>query len=229
MAPPPTLYHVPKTISSPIVQTLHELELVPSTVHVEVLSFADLKTPSHLMINPMGTSPAFRDGDTILWESGAVLNYLLEEYDIHYKLYPAPRTTNRAKYLQLQQFIIATVYPLVASMYIHVLQPQDKQDPVYVESAKAQWRDRLAPILIRWLGSGPYFLGDQLSVIDFLMAKPLSNINSMGMLHETPLLQAHFEAVSARPSFSTAYYGGDTMTKKHEQPNSRSLVLVPNR
>jgi len=77
----PTLYHVPKTISSAIVQTLVELDLVGGSsyvVKVETLAFSDLKTPEYLETNPMGTSPAFRDGDTILWESGAVLNYLLE-------------------------------------------------------------------------------------------------------------------------------------------------------
>jgi glutathione S-transferase len=222
----PTLYHVPKTISSPIVQTLLELDLVPSVVQIEVLSFADLKGTSHLMINPMGTSPAFRDGDTLMWESGAILNYLLEEYDTEYKFYPGPRTAKRAKYLQLQQFIIATVYPFVASMYIHVLRPKEEQDHAYVATAKAQWRNRLAPILINWLGSGPNFLGDQWSVLDFLVAKPLSNINSMGMLDETPQLKALFEAVSARPSFRAAY--GDATTRNQPQPSSRSLVLVPN-
>jgi glutathione S-transferase len=219
----PTLYHVPKTISSPIFQALLELELTPSTVEVVTLTFADIKGEAHLAINPMGSSPAFQDGDTILWESGAVLNYLLEEYDTEYKLYAPPRSAKRAKYLHLQQFIIATIYPFVASLYIHSLKDKSEQDESCVTSAKEKWRDLLAPILIKWLGDGPYFLGDQLSVVDLLTSKPLSNINSMGMLGETPTLKALFDDISARPSFQRAY--GSTQAIP-DQPESRTFALV---
>ena len=57
----PTLYHVPKTISSPIAQILIDLNLAETTVHIETLAFADLKSPEHLARNPMGTSPTFVD------------------------------------------------------------------------------------------------------------------------------------------------------------------------
>jgi glutathione S-transferase len=219
----PTLYHVPKTISSPIVQTLLEIGLVGSNIQVETISFADLKNPSHLAINPMGTSPAFKDGDTILWESGAVLNYLLETYDKEAKLYAPPGSPKRAKYLQLQQYIIATVYPFIASLYIHTL--KEEQDKDYVENAKAKWRELLAPTLTNWLGEGPFFLGNQMSVVDFLAAKPLNNVKSMDMLEEFPSLKALFDKIQSRPSFSEAY--GMVMTPVSEQPKSRTLSLVP--
>jgi len=88
----PTLYHVPKTISSPIVQTL--LELDDSDVVVKTLTFNDLKDPAYLEINPMGTSPAFTDnshdleGEITLFESGAIMSWILEEYDAEGKLHP---------------------------------------------------------------------------------------------------------------------------------------------
>jgi glutathione S-transferase len=152
-------------------------------------------------------APAFQDGDTILWEPGTVLNLLLEVYDTECKLYAPPRSAKRAKYLHLQQFIIATVYPFVASLYIHTLDDKSDQDESYVTSAKGKWKDPLAPILIKWLGDGPYFLGDQLSVVDLLTCKPLSNINSMGMLLETPTLKALFDDKSARPHSSLPMEG----------------------
>lgn len=71
----PTLHHVPKTISSPIFQLLLELKLVPDTVVVKTLTFPELKEQPHLMINPMGTSPAFHDDDLTIWESGAILTW----------------------------------------------------------------------------------------------------------------------------------------------------------
>jgi glutathione S-transferase len=180
----PTLYHIPKTISSPIVQCLLELDLVKTQVDVVEKSFSELKVPEYLALNPMGTSPAFQDGEIIIWESGAVLTYLLERYDTEHKLHPAflsPESTAeqiaaRAKFLQLQHYIISTVYPFMASLYIHTLKPLDEQDADYVASAKEKWQTYFGPVLEKWLGRGPYFLGDQVSAVDFLTAKPFVSI-----------------------------------------------------
>lgn len=105
---PPTLYHVPKSISSPIYQALLELKLVDNPVKVECLTFPQLKSKEHLARNPMGTSPTFttEDGVTI-WESGGVLTYLLEKYDEKNLL--APKKVN-AKFLHLQvKYILLSI------------------------------------------------------------------------------------------------------------------------
>jgi glutathione S-transferase len=218
-----TLYHVPKTISSPIVQVL--LEMGACEVDIVTLDFAGLKSPSHLAINPMGSSPAFQDGDLKMWESGAVLLYLLETYDTSHAFHPPPGTgAPRGKFFQIQQYIIATVYPFISSLYIHTLKPIEEQDLVYVETAKGKWRALLGPTLVKALGGGPYLLGQQRTAIDFLICKPLNNIKAMGMLSETPTLEALFTTVSSLPSFSQAY-------DNHAAPllnlEKRCMVLVP--
>lgn len=155
----PTLYHVPRTISSPIVQILLELDVVDKPVVVKELSFADLKSKEHLAINPMGTSPAFRDDDlhVTMWESGAVLDYLLERYDSQNQFWPASTDESstpeqimaRCKFLQLKQYIIATVYPFIASMYIHSLKKDADQDKEYMEAAKKKCHTVLGPVMTR--------------------------------------------------------------------------------
>jgi len=234
----PTLHHVPKTISSPIVQVLHELGLVPDHINVNTLTFDDLKKDSHLAVNPMGTSPAFQDGDIIIWESGAVLTYILERFDLEHKLHPAPgypSFRDRAKFLQLQQYIIATVYPFVASLFIHTLKPKGQQDEAYVLAAKQKWFSVMAPVLTKELSDGPYFMGNSLSVIDFLVCKPLSNLKAMRILEKTPQLAKLFEEIRARPSFEKSYAPPTTTTTAAETqtntPNKggqirRSLMLV---
>jgi glutathione S-transferase len=229
----PTLYHVPKTISSPIVQCLLELDLLNNPVEVKEISFEALKSPEYLLINPMGTAPAFQDATIILWESGAILSYLLERYDTKHKLYPPCLSSNmtteqlasRAKYIHLKQYIIATVYPFIATLYIHTLKPENEQDSEYVRSAKQKWITLLAPVLTKWLGNGPFFLGSIFSAIDLLVAKPLNNVNSMGMLADFPTLQALFENISSRPSFKAAYEG---TLQKTDEPD-RSILHVPSK
>lgn len=225
MVPGPTLYHVPKTISSPLVQLLIEAGLANDTVRVETIAFPDLKKPAHLKINPMGTSPAFTDKSTgvVMWESGAILTYLLETYDENCKYHPRIGSPQRAKFLQIQQYIIATVYPLVASLFIHSLKPAEEQDDEYVESAMEKWRSILAPTLSKALADQPYFLGESPSAVDFVIAKPLNNVKSLGMLEETPSLTAHFDRISSLSSFAKAYA---TEEIKPGQ-TSQTLTLVP--
>lgn len=230
----PTLYHVPRTISSPIVQVLSELKAVPGcdgerddSVTIETLTFAQLKTPEHLARNPMGTSPAFVDESNgiAIWESGAVLSYLLEVYDPDYKLHPSPSSPRleRANFLHLQQYIIATVYPFVASLFIHTLKPEEEQDKDYVETAKDKWRTLLAPTLTKFLGDSKYFMGDQISAIDFLVTKPLGNADSLGLLDQSdfPGLRAVYDEIRSMPSYQLAYKAGKKVGR------CRSMVLIP--
>lgn len=235
----PTLVHIPKTISSPIVQCLVELDLIEKNIiTVRQIGFTELKLEAHLAINPMGTAPAFHDGDIILWESGAILDFLLERYDLEHKFHPPPISESsshemiatRAKYLQLKQYIIATVYPFIASLFIHTLRPLEQQDSLYLASAKNKWTTLMGPVLTKWLGDGPWFLGKQLSAVDMLVAKPLNNVNSMELLHEFPKLKDLFERISSRPSFARAYeriqdLSSDESTEGAEQ--TRELVFVP--
>lgn len=230
---PPTLHHVPRTISSPLVQILLEMNVVDKPVVIVEKEFSDLKWPSHLAINPMGTSPAFQDGALVLWESGAVLDYLLERYDPAFTLYPPPITAasaaaeiaTRAKYLQLKQYIIATVYPFIASLVIHkFIKPTEDQDAAYISSATCKIQELLVPTLVEWLGEGPYFLGPEPSAVDFLVAKPLSNIQQLGLLAASPSLEVLFGAIQRRATFSPAY-----ATTAQDCSAIRNFVLVPSK
>lgn len=243
---PPILYHVPRTISSPLVQIALELGLIDEgKLLVREMSFAELKSPEHLALNIMGTSPAFQctKMGLCMRESGAILDFLLERFDPEHKFHPAPTTVDstaeecrtRTKYLQLKQFIIATVYPFIASMYIHSLQsPGGKLDEEYMESAKKKCHACMGPALAMALGDGPYFLGDQISAIDFLAAKPLGNAHALGLLDEAPPLIELLERIKERPSYVMAYEGGlsqgsEELAPLVSEPDDQELVLVPKR
>lgn len=64
---------------------LFELKLPFNT---EKVLLADIKKPEYTAINPNGRLPALRDPNTgiTLWESGAIIEYLIERYDTEHKL-----------------------------------------------------------------------------------------------------------------------------------------------
>ncbi|CAB9500182.1 glutathione Stransferase [Seminavis robusta] len=237
-APAPTLYHVPRTISSPIYQALLELDLVNNPIRVETLSFPDLKTPEHLARNPMGTSPTFVDAKEgiDIWESGAVMMYLLEAYDTKCVLHPdtkiAPKR-DHANYCHLCQYVTATVYPFLSSLFLHTLEPADQQDPVYLQTGRDTFKTKLGPTLAKFLGDKPFFMGDKLSAVDLLVAKPLNNAHSLNLLKDDfPTLQHLFCKIKSRPSFAIAYNlplppADDDATTHDEECCRRSMVLLP--
>eukprot|EP00526_Cylindrotheca_closterium_P024235 CAMPEP_0113645238 /NCGR_PEP_ID=MMETSP0017_2-20120614/23831_1 /TAXON_ID=2856 /ORGANISM="Cylindrotheca closterium" /LENGTH=147 /DNA_ID=CAMNT_0000556935 /DNA_START=50 /DNA_END=490 /DNA_ORIENTATION=- /assembly_acc=CAM_ASM_000147 len=147
----------------------------------------------------MGTSPAFTDDENgiAIWESGAVLAYILESFDTEYKLHPKPRSSrrDRATFLHLQQYIIATVYPFLASLFIHTLKPKEEQDAAYIANAKEKFLALLGPTLVKFLGSSDYFMGDHISAIDFLVTKPLGNAHSLGLLKDFPTLDTLYHKI----------------------------------
>ena len=76
---------------------LNELNLPYET---EIKDFSELKTPTFEALNPNGRVPALEDPNTglTLWESGAIIEYLLDTYDKTNALgYISPKEKYQAK------------------------------------------------------------------------------------------------------------------------------------
>ena len=72
-----------------VAMMLEELSVPYETIDI---ALADVKKPEYLAVNPNGRLPAIEDPNTglTLWESGAIVEYLIEKYDTAHKLsFPA--------------------------------------------------------------------------------------------------------------------------------------------
>ncbi|KAK7182539.1 glutathione S-transferase [Paraphaeosphaeria sporulosa] len=83
---------------SKVRMVLEQLQL-PYIVHLK--EFTEIKNNDYLKINPNGQLPAIRDPNSglTLWETGAIIQYLVDQYDtegkISYKTFPEKHLTQQ--------------------------------------------------------------------------------------------------------------------------------------
>jgi glutathione S-transferase len=105
---------------------------------LETLAQTSLKSPEYLKVHPLGKIPAIRDDDLTMFESGAILEYILEQYGDG-RLAPAPRTPGRAEFLQWVQFAEATALPPIAHFIDHTFfRPEAERVPAVVAYSRTK-------------------------------------------------------------------------------------------
>lgn len=200
----PTLYHAAGSRSCRVRWILEELGIA---YELETLSFGDgsMRTPEYLAINPMGRVPSFDDDGVIFFESGAILEYILEKWGDG-RLAPTPATPERALYLQWFFWSEATLLPPLGEIVRHAfLLPEEKRISAVVFDARKK------------LDQGFQMLDDALSGREYLVGKGLSAADIMAgyscrLARMTGQLDAGFENVaayldrlSARSAFQIAF------------------------
>jgi glutathione S-transferase len=158
------------TIIMDVLEVPHEDVLIP---------FSDVKGPAYEAINPNGRLPSIYDPNTdiTLWESGAIIEYLIERYDTAEprKLSFVPRSPE-AEHARQWLYLQATgqgPYYGQAWWFLNY-HPEKVPSAVerYVNEAK-----RLTGVLEKWLakqkdehasglGDGPWLVGNKMSYAD---------------------------------------------------------------
>jgi glutathione S-transferase len=197
------LYHCPRTRSVRIYWLLEELgvpyELVPIDFTPE-----SLKSPEYLKVNPLGKVPSIQDGELTMFESGAILEYILEKYGKG-RLAPAPGTPARGPFLQWVHFAEATALPPLTEIAQHTLfKPEAERIPAVVTDARKRAAVILA-VLEQTLAGKPYLLGAEFSAADIMMAYGLLLMKWFGVLSSAyPNVVAYLERLEQRPALQKA-------------------------
>lgn len=195
-----TLVHVPLSRSLRVRWLLEELGLPH---RLETRSFADLKRPEHLALHPLGKVPVLRDGELVLFESGAILQQLLERYGAG-RLEPKPGTAERSLYWQWFHYAEASVTPPLGLVVRHtMLLPEAERIPAVADWARAQAARVLAPVE-RALAGRSWLLPD-FSAADVMMGYSVKLASLLRLLGAaTPNLSAYLARCEARPAWQRA-------------------------
>lgn len=197
-----TLHHVPFSRSFRILWLLEELGLDCEIRHYRITD-GSLRDPAFLAISPAGRVPALEMDGQVLFESGAIVQWLCEAHP-GAGLIPAPGTPERAAFLEMLGFA-ETMASLIENLNLsHIfLRDPSQASPVVIKLTTARLAATLAG-LERRLAGQDYLLGDAFSGADTMMGFNIFAAPYYVKLDPYPALQAYAARLESRPAFQRA-------------------------
>ena len=200
---PLTIYHVAGTRSMRVIWLCLELD-IPLEVEVIDFSPAYRNTASWRALSPTGKVPVLRDGEFTMFESGAMVQYLLDAYGDG-RLQPRPGTKAAALFQQWSWFAEATLARPLGDIAQHsVIRPEAERIPGVVEDAKVRALTALGAVE-KGLENCTYLMGEAFSAADINMGYSLMLAERFGLLHEDLMqTRAYFSRLKDRPFYHRA-------------------------
>jgi glutathione S-transferase len=198
------VHHLNNSRSQRILWLLEELGVPYEIHHHQRDAVTNLAPPELLAIHPLGKSPMLEDGGRIIYESGAITEYLCERHGGDH-LVPARGTDAHIRHLELIHFAEGSAMtPVLLSLYVGrlgdagaPLQPRiDQQLESHFAFMESQLND-----------SG-HFIGDGLSAADIMLSFPAEIAVAQGRTADKPKLAAFVGWVHARPAWQKALEKG---------------------
>jgi glutathione S-transferase len=213
------VHHLNNSRSQRILWLLEELGLDYEIKKYQRDPKSMLAPPELRAVHPLGKSPVVQDGDTIVAESGAIIEYLVGRYGDG-RLAPAPGTPERLRWTYFLHYAEGSAMPplLLKLVFDRV---ESTPAPFFVRPiARAiankvkdgfvlpQIRQHLA-FLEGELAERAWFAGDDFSAADIQLSFPLEAAAARGGLDgKYPKLSAFLERIHARPAYRRALERG---------------------
>ncbi len=201
-----TVHHLNNSRSQRVLWLLEELG-----AEYEIRRYErDLKTnraPIELKtIHPLGKSPVITDGDKTIAETGAIIEYLLENYGGG-KFVPEKDTEEFDTYRHFMHYAEGSaMFPFLLAIYTAYLgDAAAPLNPIIMGEIKAQL-DYMEYRLIR----SDYIAGDELTGADFMVIFPLEAAKARGRLLGYDACLDYVNKIHLRPAYLAALQkGGD--------------------
>ena len=155
---------------------------LPLELIIVDLSQGRQRSPDYLALNPTGRTPTLVDGDFVLWESTAIMQYLASRS--RNALWPDDARVRadimRWQSWQLQHWSKEACEPLVFQRLVKQLLRLGPPDPAVVERGLECFH-RDARVLDAHLAKQPYLVGQAATLADFSVASLLVHADKAEM------------------------------------------------
>ncbi len=198
-----TLHHAPNSRAGRIVWLLEELEL-PYELNAMRFHPEDLKSDAHRARHPLGRVPVLDDDDVSIFESGAIVEYVLARHAPG-RLKPAVDSSEFPAYLQWFHYCEGMVMPPINTIVVQtLLLPPDRRDETVLAQAQKLLVRALKPVDEAL--EGREYLAGEISAADIMLGHACIMSNRMGLIgDDMPDLAAYVARLMARPACAKAF------------------------
>ena len=200
------VHHLGKSQSERIVWLCEELD-----IPYELKRYARaplLAPPDYKALHPIGTAPVITDGDLVLAESGAIVQYIIARHGGG-RLAPDEGHPDFAQYLYWFHFANGTLQANLGRNLTLSRLKLAQDDPVLL-MARARL-DLAFDVVEARTREARYFAGDDFTAADIMMGFSLTTMRYFQPydLAPYPHIRAYLARISARPAYRRAMQKGD--------------------
>lgn len=196
------LYYFPP---SPNTRKAHAVAIhleLPLDLRLVNIAQGESHSPEFLKLNPTGRTPVLQDGEMILWESTAIMQYLASQTPN--SLWPEDRVI-RADIMRWQSWQLAhwhqVCQPLQYENFVKPLLNLGNPDPQVVEQATKKFHQE-AIVLNTHLSKQEFLVNQTLTLADFSVASDLTYaIPGKFPLEDYPHIRAWYSRIEQLPAW----------------------------
>ena len=203
-----TIHHLGKSQSERIIWLCEELGVPYALQHHVRDPVTRLSPPALKALHPMGAAPVITDGDLVLAESGAIIDYILATQG-NGELVLSPNDPDFAQYLYWLHFANGNLQPNMGRNMILRRLDLPADNPVLL-ATRARLTLALS-LMDKRLGQARFLAGDQFSVADIMTVFSLTTMRIFMPLDLAPYahIQAYLKRIGERPAYQRAMRKGD--------------------
>ncbi len=199
-----TLYGSRSTASLVVHWLLLELQIEHELILLD-FDTREQKAVDYLALNPAGRVPTLLIDGQVLTEAAAIALYLADRHP-HAGLLPAPGTPARGVAYRWMFWCANTLQPAYRDWFYADGMTDAAQAEALRERARCQLEAAWQHLADHLQGAGPYVLGTQRSVVDYMLVMLMRWSRNMPRPTDTwPVLKAHAAQLKALPSFVETY------------------------
>ena len=206
-----TVHHLNNSRSQRVLWLLEELGTPYEIVHYQRDPKTMLAPPELKKIHPLGKSPVISDGEVVVAESGAILEYIADAHGGG-RMVPAANTPEHRRYRYFMHYAEGSLMPFLVLKLV-CDKVRTAPAPFFIKPVQRRIADGVgqlfldpnlrehASFLETELAKGDWLCGD-LSIADIQMSYAAEAMCTRG--NPGPKLRAYVDRIQARPAYKRA-------------------------
>jgi glutathione S-transferase len=203
-----TIHHLGKSQSERIIWLCEELGL-PYDLQTYVRdAVTNLSPPELRALHPLGAAPVIVDGDVLLAESGAIVDYIIAKHGSG-RLALGPDHPDFAAYLYWLHFSNGNLQPVMGRNL--VVRQLDLPADNWVRLSQKGRLDRALGLIDTRLGEADYLAGAEFTAADIMTVFSLTTMRYLVPTDFSPYpnILAYLQRIGSRPAYQRAMQKGD--------------------